>query len=259
MAFKNIFSSTYAIVENVNYNGPSKDLSFDLVLYSDSSKGDETGRMSYRVHGKLTTYEVDSVITSIPAGLDHEAMPDDFDFDAFDDFKSYLIGNSPTENLFKEKTGFMYMCEFPPAADDDGNWPSQLTDEHEKLANPDYDATIPKTITVDGEVVTNPDYVDEQFVRGEQIKIALPISYEWGPLNKDVNFAIKDKSGNYWKVSGTLGTSSATVTQVDKPFLDDDWATWFSASAMDVKDKNLQKRIYAWLKTKPEYEDALDV
>jgi len=259
MALKNIFNSPYAIVENVNYNGPQKDLTFNLVLYSDSSKGDETGRMSYRVHGQLTTYEIDSVITSIPEGLDGEALPEDFDFAAFDDFSSYLIGNDPTEDLFKEKTGFMYVCEAPPHKDDDGNWPMQLTDEHEKLPNPDYDADIPKTITVDGEEVTNPDYVDEQFVKGEQIKVALPIKYDWGPLNYDVNFAILDKKGDYWKVSGSLGTDQAKVTKIDKPFLDSDWATWFSSAAMDPKDKNIQERIYEWLKTKPEYKDAEDV
>ena len=112
---------------------------------------------------------------------------------------------------------------------------------------------------MDGEEVVNPDYVDEQFVRGEQIKIALPIKYDWGPLNKDINYAIVDKAGDYWQVSGTLGTNQAKVTKIDKPFLDSDWKTWFSAAAMDPKDKNLQERIYEWLKTKPEYEDAEDV
>ena len=259
MALKNIFNSAYAIVENVNYNGPQKDLSFNLVLYRDDTNEVETGRMSYRVHGQLTTYEIDSVITSIPAGLDMEAMPDDFDFDAFDDFMPYLIGNDPTEKDFDERTGFMYTCEMKPHKNDDGEWPMQLTDEHEKLPNPDYDASIPNTIEVDGEEVVNPDYVDEQFVRGEQIKIALPIKYDWGPLNKDINYAIVDKAGDYWQVSGTLGTNQAKVTKIDKPFLDSDWKTWFSAAAMDPKDKNLQERIYEWLKTKPEYEDAEDV
>ena len=47
MAFKNIFNSDYAIVENVHYNGPRKSLTFDLVQYRDNKKTVETGRMHY--------------------------------------------------------------------------------------------------------------------------------------------------------------------------------------------------------------------
>ena len=35
--------------------------------------------------------------------------------------------------------------------------------------------------------------------------------------------------------------------------------TWFSASAMDAKDKNISSQIYNWLKTRDEYKDAVKV
>ena len=81
MAFKNIFGSAYAVVENIQYNGPRKTLTFDLVQYRSSSMEVESARSTYRLNGNLSTQEIDSVITDVPSGLDHEALPDDFDFD----------------------------------------------------------------------------------------------------------------------------------------------------------------------------------
>ena len=278
MAFKNIFSSAYAIVENVNYNGSRKYLTFDLVLYRDSHKESETGRMQYQVDGNLGTFEIDSVITDVPSGIEHEAMPDDFDFDAFDDFKPYLIGNNPTNEQFTEagsgelKTGFQYVCEIPPSKNDDGTWPHTYLDEHEQIANPNYDSDNANEFLAAGEVVEvegsddivgaadgstpNPAYTPEK-IDGDQIVEWHKIGYEWAALHRSTAYAFIDKDGDYWVVSGDTG--SIDVQQIDKPFLDTDWATWFSATAMDSKDKNLQSQIYTWLKTKPEYKDAVDI
>ncbi|SVA00787.1 uncharacterized protein METZ01_LOCUS53641 [marine metagenome] len=283
MAFKNIFSSTYAIVENVNYNGPRKALSFDLVLYRDSHKEVETGRMQYHIDGGLTTFEIDSVITTVPAGLEHEAMPADFDFDVFDTFKPYLIGNNPTHDEFtlagcgELKTGFQYICEIPPQKDDDGEWPSSPTEEHEQIDNPDYDEDNGNEFLAAGEVVEvgtaekpeeivgaadgstwNPFYTPLK-IDGDQIYEWHKIKYGWGALHRPTDYAFLDKDGDYWIVSGNMGSGSVDVQQVDKPFLDTDWDTWFSATAMDKVGKNISERIYTWLKAKPEYKDAVDI
>jgi hypothetical protein len=257
MAFKNIFSSIYAIVENVNYNGSRKYLTFDLVLYRDSSKEFETGRMQYQVDGNMTSFEIESVITSIPEGITHEAMPDDFDFDVFDTFKPYLIGNNPTSDEFTEagcgelKTGFQYICELPPTPNDNGEWPSRLTQEYEVIPNPDYDPDIPEG--TEGSA----DWNFPTMMGDEQIRIWHNIKYEWGALHRDTSYAFHDSAGNYWTVSGDTG--SINVQQIDKPFLDDDWETWFSSSSMDALNKNISERIYSWLKTKPEYADAVSI
>ena len=287
MAFKNIFSSAYAIVENVNYNGSRKYLTFDLVLYRDSHKESETGRMQYQVDGNLGTFEIDSVITDVPTGItfdgkhswvSYEAMPDDFDFDAFDDFKPYLIGNNPTNEQFTEagcgelKTGFQYVCEIPPSKNDDGTWPHRYLEEHEQIDNPAYDSDNANEFLAAGEVVEvddreivgnaagstrNPYYTPEK-IDGDQLVEWHKIRYEWMAYTRDSdNYVFLDKDGDYWIVSGDTG--SIDVQQIDKPFLDTDWATWFSATAMDSKDKNLQSQIYTWLKTKPEYKDAVDI
>ena len=105
MAFKNIFGSAYAVVENIQYNGPRKTLTFDLVQYRSSSMEVESARSTYRLNGNLSTQEIDSVITDVPSGLDHEALPDDFDFDVFDTFKPYLIGNDPSTELKGNSVG----------------------------------------------------------------------------------------------------------------------------------------------------------
>lgn len=263
MAFKNIFSSTYAIVENVNYNGPRKALSFDLVLYRDDSKKFETGRMQYQVNGNLTTYEIEAVITDLPSGvtfdgkhsyISHSAMPEDFDFDIFDTFKPFLIGNNPTHVEFTEpgsgelKTGFQYICEMKPEPDDDGKWPFRLLETYNQVPNPTYDPDIPEG--TEGSEDWNPKMMmgDEQEIEEHEIR------YEWGVLHKDMEYAFLDDDGDYWIASGDTG--SINVQKIDKPFLDDDWDTWFSATAMDKLNKNIQERIYSWLKTKPEYKDA---
>ena len=279
MAFKNIFNSTYAIVENVNYNGSRKWLTFDLVLYRDSHKEFETGRMQYQVDGSLTTFEIDSVITAVPEGLDHKAMPEDFDFDVFDTFKPFLIGNNPTSDEFTEagcgelKTGFQYVCEFPPEKNDDGSWPYTSTDKYGQMDNPDYDEDNANEFLASGEVVTlfedeivgaadgstenpyyTPEFVDDP---SKQIIEWHKIEYGWGALHKSTAYAFLDSAGDYWVVSGDSG--SIDVQQIDKPFLDTDWETWFSATAMDKLNKNLSERIYSWLKTKPEYKDAVSI
>ncbi len=281
MAFKNIFSSAYAIVENVNYNGSRKSLTFDLVLYRDSHKESETGRMKYQVDGGLTTFEIDSVITDVPSGIEHEAMPEDFDFDVFDDFKPYLIGNNPTHVEFTEagsgelKTGFQYVCEMKPAPNDDGEWPHTVLEECEQIVNPDYDSDNANEFLAAGEVVElgegekaeevvgaadgstpNPYYTPEK-IDGDQKIEWHKIKYEWGVLHKSTAYAFIDKDGDYWVVSGVTG--DIDVHQIDNPFLDTDWDTWFSATAMDKVGKNLQERIYSWLKTKTEYKDAVDI
>jgi hypothetical protein len=281
MAFKNIFSSTYAIVENVNYNGPRRELSFDLVLYRDTHKEVETGRMQYRVDGNLTTFEIDSVITDVPSGLEHEAMPADFDFDVFDTFKPYLIGNNPTHDDFtlagcgELKTGFHYVCEIPPSQDDEGEWPSTPTDDHEQIDNPDFDSDNANEFLAAGQVIEvgtakepeelvgaadgstpNPFWTPAK-IDGEQIYIWHKIKYEWGALARDTAFAFVDKDGDYWVVSGNTG--SVDVQQIDKPFLTTDWDTWFSATAMDKLNKNISERIYTWLKAKSEYKDAVSI
>ena len=284
MAFKNIFSSTYAIVENVNYNGPRKELSFDLVLYRDTHKEVETGRMSYRVEGNLTTFEIDSVITDVPSGLEHEAMPADFDFDVFDTFKPYLIGNNPTHDEFtfagcgELKTGFQYCCEIAPSQNDDGEWPSSPTDEHEQIDNPDYDSDNANEFLAAGQVIEvgtekepeevvgaadgstpNPFWTPAK-IDGEQIYTWHKIKYEWGALHKSTHYAFLDKDDDYWVVSGNTGENgSVDVQQIDKPFLDTDWEKWFSATAMDKLNKNISERIYTWLKTKAEYKDAVSI
>jgi hypothetical protein len=289
MAFKNIFSSIYAIVENVHYNGSRKALSFDLVLYRDSHKEVETGRMQYHVDGGLTTFEIDSVITTVPAGLEHEAMPADFDFDVFDTFKPYLIGNNPTHDEFTEagcgelKTGFQYLCEIPPSKNDDGEWPSSpKTDSNDnpvynQIDNPDYDEDNGNEFLAAGEVVEvgsaekpeeivgaadgstwNPFYTPLK-IDGEQIYTWHKIKYGWGALHKSTDYTFLDKDGDYWIVSGNMGSGLVDVQQVDKPFLDTDWDTWFSATAMDKVGKNISERIYTWLKARPEYKDAVDI
>jgi len=290
MAFKNIFSSAYAIVENISYNGSRKGLSFDLVLYRDSHKEFETGRMSYQVVGTLSTFEIDSVITDLPSRItfddkhsfiSHEAMPDDFDFDAFDDFKPYLIGNDSggqySEGTDEDQTGFQFVCEQKPAPNADGEWPNRMTGEYEQIVNPSYnpeqanaylaageevevgiDQITKKTIVgeVDGST-PNPYYTPEK-INGDQIIEWHKIRYEWMAYTRDTdNYVFLDDDGDYWIVSGDTG--SKDVQQIDKPFLDTDWATWFSATAMDAKDKNLQSQIYTWLKTKPEYKDAVKI
>mgnify|MGYP000096539351 CR=1 FL=1 len=280
MAFKNIFSSAYAIVENITYNGPRRELSFDLVLYRDSHKEVETGRMRYSVDGNLTTYEIDSVITTVPAGLEHEAMPADFDFDVFDTFKPYLIGNNPTHDEFTEagcgelKTGFQYCCEFPPAPNSEsGKWPFSYTEEHEQIVNPDFDSDNANEFLASGQVVeikgrddvvgaadgsTRNPYYTPEFIEGEEQIIQWhKIKYDWGALHKSTDYAFLDKDGDYWVVSGNTG--SIDVQQIDKPFLTTDWDTWFSSSAMDKLNKNISERIYTWLKAKPEYKDAVDI
>jgi hypothetical protein len=280
MAFKNIFSSSYAIVENMNYNGPRKSLSFDLVLYRDSSKEFETGRMQYHVNGNMTTFEIDSVITEVPTGLEHEAMPADFDFDVFATFKPYLVGNNPTSDEFTEagcgelKTGFQYICEIPPSADDDGNWPSTPTDKKEQLTNPEYTPNDPKTLNEflgSGEVImfneqeitgeldgTTPNPLHQsEFIDGPQIIEWNKIKYDWGCLARSTDYTFIDKDGDYWIVTGDTG--SINVSKIDKPFLDTDWDTWFSATAMDKLNKNISERVYSWLKTKPEYTDAVSI
>jgi hypothetical protein len=289
MAFKNIFSSAYAIVENINYNGSRKGLSFDLVLYRDSHKEFETGRMTYNVVGTLSTFEIDSVITDVPSGIkfdgkhsfiSHEAMPDDFDFDAFDDFKPYLIGNDSggdfTEGTDEDQTGFQYVCEHKPVPNADGEWPNTVLEEREQIDNPAYDSDNANEFLAAGEVVEvgegenareavgaadgstpNPYYTPEK-IDGDQKVVWHKIRYEWMAYTKDSdNYVFLDDDGDYWIVSGDTG--SIDVQQIDKPFLDTDWATWFSATAMDSKDKNLQSQIYTWLKTKPEYKDAVDI
>ena len=60
-------------------------------------------------------------------------------------------------------------------------------------------------------------------------------------------------------MANDTATVTQTVNEVTGPFLESDWNTWFSSTAMDAKDKNLQSQIYAWLKTKPEYKDAVDI
>jgi hypothetical protein len=284
MALKNIFSSTYAIVENITYNGSRRELSFDLVLYRDLHKEVETGRMQYRVDGNLTTFEIDSVITDVPSGLLHEAMPEDFDFDVFDTFKPYLIGNNPTHVEFTEagsgelKTGQQYVCEMPPEKNDDGEWPHIFLDEWEQIDNPDYDSDNANEFLASGEVVKfaegpegdappdligaadgstlNPYYTPLK-IDGDQIIEWSKIKYEWGPLAKDTAYAFVDKDGDYWVISGDTG--SINVQQIDKPFLVADWDTWFSATAMDKLNKNISERIYTWLKTKTEYKDAVSI
>ncbi len=283
MAFKNIFSSNYAIVENINYNGPRKSLTFDLVLYRDSHKEVETGRMQYRVEGTLTEYEIESVITDVPAGIEHEAMPADFDFDVFDTFKPYLIGNNPTHDEFtlagcgELKTGFQYCCEFPPAVNvESGKWPFSYTEDHEQIDNPNYDSDNGNEFLASGEVRTltepggktvdivgaadgstrNPHYTPE-FIDGDQILEWHPIKYEWGALHKSTACVFVDSKGDYWTVSGNTG--SRDVQKIDKPFLNTDWDTWFSSGALDKLNKNISERIYSWLKTKPEYEDAVSI
>ncbi len=138
MAFKNIFGSIYAVVENIHYNGPRRQLSFDLVQYTNSRKEVETGRMHYQVKGDLTTFEVESVITSVPSGIEHEAMPDDFDFDLFDSFKPYLIGNSPDAALAdSDRVGYCYVCEHKPAKSEaTGEWPNHSEEYTEEVDNP---------------------------------------------------------------------------------------------------------------------------
>jgi hypothetical protein len=284
MAFKNIFSSAYAIVENVTYNGSRKFLTFDLVLYRDSSKSFETGRMQYQVEGNLTTYDIDSVITAVPSGLEKEALPADFDFDAFDDFKPYLIGNNPTSDEFTAagcgelKTGFQYVCEIPPSKDDDGKWPSRITEEYEQIKNPDYDTDNANYNLASGEVRTttdaltgeevsvvgaadgttvNPAWTPEFIDGDDQIVVQLEIKYDWGALHKSTAYAFLDKAGEYWTVTGDTG--SVNVSQIDKPFLTTDWDTWFSSTAMDKLNKNIQERIYSWLKTKSEYSAAVNI
>jgi hypothetical protein len=284
MAFKNIFSSAYAIVENVNYEGSRRDLTFDLVLYRDSSKSFETGRMQYRVDGNLATFEIDSVITAVPAGLEHEAMPDDFDFDVFDTFMPYLIGNNPTAAEFTEagggelKTGFQYVCEDKPTRNDtDDTWPHTYSEEREKLKNPDYDVATSNEFLASGEVASNefgedivgaadgstpnPVYTPE-FIVGDQIIEWHKIKYDWGALHRSTDYAFLDKDDDYWIVSGNIGEGGGgniNVQQIDKPFLTTDWDTWFSSAAMDKLNKNLSERIYSWLKTKPEYKDAVSI
>jgi hypothetical protein len=266
MAFKNIFSSVYAIVENVNYNGPRKSLTFDLVLYRDSSKHVETGRMSYQVDGNLGTKEIVSVITAIPAGLEMEAYPDDFDFDALATFKPYLVGNSPTADEFTEagcgelKTGFEYLCEIGPqkVPNEAGEmiWPQTPTGTFEQVKNPDYDASIDER-NADGS--PNDDW-EPEFLDGDEIMTEHKISYAWGALDRTAPDTIYvDKDGDYWEVTGNIGSGAQTITQLDAPFLTSDWDTWFSATAMDKVGKNIQERIYTWLKAKPEYKDAVSI
>ena len=278
MAFKNIFSSAYAIVENVNYNGPRRGLSFDLVLYRDSHKEFETGRMQYQGDGNLTTFEIDSVITDVPSGIEHEAMPADFDFDVFDTFNPYLIGNNPTHDEFTEagcgelKTGFQYLCEILPSQNDDGEWPHTYLEEHEQIDNPAYDSDNGNEFLAAGEVIEiegrddivgaagvltpNPYYTPEK-IDGDQKIEWHKIRYEWAPLSKSTNYAFLDKDCDYWIVSGDTG--SIDVQQIDKPFLDTDWESWFTATAMDKLNKNISERIYTWLKAKPEYKDAVSI
>jgi len=264
MAFKNIFSSIYAIVENVNYNGPRKSLTFDLVLYRDSSKSTETGRMQYQVHGNLQTVEIDSVITKPPAGLEGEALPDDFDFDALATFKPYLVGENPTDALFTEagcgelKTGFQYVCEIGPqkSTNEAGEWvwPETPTGEFVQVKNPDYDKSIAER-NADGS--PNDEYHPE-FLDGDEIMTKHKIKYDWGCLHRDwAGVAFVDKDSNYWEVAGDTGAQ--TVTQLDSPFLSTDWDTWFSSTAMDKLNKNISERIYTWLKAKAEYKDAVSI
>ena len=282
MAFKNIFSSAYAIVENVTYNGSRKSLTFDLVLYRDSTKSFETGRMQYQVDGTLTTFEIDSVITAVPSGLEHEAMPVDFDFDVFDTFKPYLIGNNPTSDEFtlagngELRTGQQYVCEVPPQKVNDA-WPSTPTEEFEQIKNPSYDSKNKNVYLTSGEVKTrthpetgeeesvvgaadgstpNPAYTPE-FIDGAQIIEWHKIKYDWGVLSKSTACAFVDKDGDYWTVTGDTG--SVNVSQIDKPFLTTDWDTWFSSAAMDKLNKNISERIYTWLKAKAEYKDAVSI
>jgi hypothetical protein len=102
----------------------------------------------------------------------------------------------------------------------------------------------------------NPFYTPLK-IDGDQLIEWYKIGYEWGPLHKSTNYAFLDKDGDYWVVSGNTG--SINVQQIDAPFLGADWETWFSASAMDKLNKNLSERIYSWLKTKPEYKDAVSI
>jgi len=285
MAFKNIFSSAYAIVENVSYNGSRKSLTFDLVLYRDSNKLQETGRMQYQVDGNMTTFEIESVITAIPAGLDGEALPEDFDFDALATFKPYLVGNNPTAEEFTEagsgelKTGFQYLCEIGPQkqTNEAGEevWGGTLTGENEQLDNPDYDSNEANEFLAAGEVIEvegeddivgaadgstdNPNFTPE-FIEGEQISIPNKIKYDWGCICRDMDFVFVDKAGDYWEVTGNLGGGNTqVVSQLDAPFLASDWDTWFSATAMDKLNKNISERIYTWLKAKPEYKNAVSI
>mgnify|MGYP007106937283 CR=1 FL=1 len=266
MAFKNIFSSAYAIVENVNYNGPRKSLTFDLVLYRDSFKTVETGRMSYQVHGNRETYEIDSVITAVPAGLEMEAFPADFDFDALAKFKQYLIGNNPTAPEFTEagsgelKTGMLYLCEIGPQKVTDPEnpdgplvWPKSPGNTYAQLENPDYSDGIN-----DGLEEGDEGYV-YQYYDGDQIFNDTKIKYDWGAIGRDQFKIFVDKDGDYWEVTGNIGSGNQVVTQLDAPFLDADWQTWFSATAMDKLNKNISERIYTWLKAKPEYKDAVSI
>ena len=254
MAFKNIFGSAYAVVENIQYNGPRKTLTFDLVQYRSSSKEVETARSTYRVNGNLRTSEIDSVITAVPSGIEHEAMPDDFDFDVFDTFKPYLIGNGADkalENDGQNSAGYHYICEHKPQKSEaTGEWPSHSEEYTEEVEtdNPDYDSekaeseSNPKKITI---------------TETKTRKVFDKIKYEWQPHHQRYDCVFIDKDGDYWEVTGQPG--SHTVTQINAPFLAATWDTWFSASAMDAKDKNISSQIYNWLKTRDEYKDAVKV
>jgi hypothetical protein len=221
--------------------------------------------MSYQVDGNLGTKEIHSVITAIPAGLEMEALPDDFDFDALATFKPYLVGNNPTADEFTEagcgelKTGFQYCCEIGPqkSTDNDGvlQWPQTGTGTYEQIKNPDYDASIDER-NADG--TPNDDWHPE-YIDGDEIMTPGKIKYDWGCLHKDNNCVFVDKDGDYWEVTGNIGSGAQTVTQLDAPFLTSDWETWFSATAMDKLNKNISERIYSWLKTKPEYKDAVSI
>ena len=264
MAFKNIFNSDYAIVENVHYNGPRKSLTFDLVQYRDNKKTVETGRMHYTVDGNTDTVDIDSVITAPPAGLDGEAYPEDFDFDAIKNFKIYLVGNNPASgSIFAAdgpdeelKTGFVYRCDTAPQKNDAGEWPQTPTEEYEQIPNPDYDEDIDE-FAADG---TPNEGWQPEFINGDQVFTKEKIRYDWGCVAPTDQFKIfKDKSGKYWEINGNVGSGEQLVLEIDAPFLTDDWDTWFSATAMDAKDKNVSSQIYSWLKTKTEYEDAVDI
>jgi|TARA_B100001750_G_C15453015_1_gene570014 hypothetical protein len=248
MAFKNIFGSIYAVVENIHYNGPRRQLSFDLVQYTNSRKEVETGRMHYQVKGDLTTFEVESVITSVPSGIEHEAMPDDFDFDLFDSFKPYLIGNSPDAALAdSDRVGYCYVCEHKPAKSEaTGEWPNHSEEYTEEVDNPTYD---------ENEAVSesNPKKITETKTR----KVYDKIKYEWNSAYRSTSNIYLDKAGKYWEVTGQPG--SHTVTEISAPFLSADWDTWFSATSMDAKDKNISSQIYNWLKTRDEYSGATKV
>ena len=249
MAFKNIFGSAYAVVENIQYNGPRKTLTFDLVQYRSSSMEVESARSTYRLNGNLSTQEIDSVITDVPSGLDHEALPDDFDFDVFDTFKPYLIGNDPSTELKGNSvgTGCQYVCEHKPYKSEKTGWDLTFEQYYEDEPNPDYDPKL------DMSKPENQGNTKTISVLKEK-KIYRKIKYDWNSLHRRYDCVFIDKDGAYWEVTGQPGSHS--VTKIDKPFLAADWDSWFSAKGMDAKDKNISSQIYNWLSERPEFKDA---